>query len=94
MVIVESCADLLAEAIRAFGETQHFVNEIGKMAELENEADQLYITSIRDVVEREGDPRRLFMLHEVYGMFEKIVNLFEDCIQAMQDSALKTRAGL
>lgn len=61
---------------------------------LENEADHLYITAIRDLAKQEGEPRRLFMLHEVYGMFEKIVNLFEDCVQAMEDSALKTLAGL
>ena len=94
VAIVESCADVLGDAIRAFGEAQHFVNEMGKMTDLENGADQLYIAAIRDLVEQEGDPRRLFMLSETYGMPEKIVNLFEDCIQTMEDAALKTMGGL
>ncbi len=93
LAVVDACAGVLENAIRAFGEGQHFVDQIGKMADLENEADQLYIAAIRDLVDREDDPRRLLMLTEIYGMIERIVNLFEDCIQSMEDAAFKALAG-
>jgi len=64
-----------------------------KMGELENQADRLCIAAIRDLAEQESDPRRLLMLNETFGLLEKIANLFEDCIQTMEDSALKTLHG-
>jgi hypothetical protein len=33
------------------------------------------------------------MLNETFGLLEKIANLFEDFIQTMEDSALKTLQG-
>jgi len=93
MAIIESCADVLGDALRAFGEGQHFLEQMMKMGELENQADRLCIAAIRDLAEQESDPRRLLMLNETFGLLEKIANLFEDCIQTMEDSALKTLHG-
>ena len=93
VAIIESCADVLGDALRAFGEGQHFLEQMTKMAELENQADQLCVAAVRDLAEQESDPRRLLMLSEMYGMLENITNLFEDSIQTMEDSALKTLHG-
>jgi uncharacterized protein Yka (UPF0111/DUF47 family) len=93
VAIIESCADVLGDALRSLGEGQHFLEQMGKMAELENQADRLCVAAIRDLAEQESDPRRLLMLNETFGLLEKIANLFEDFIQTMEDSALKTLQG-
>lgn len=94
MATIGTCAEVLGDAMRAFGEGQHFLNPISKLAELKKEADQLYIAGIRELAEGANDPCRLFMLNKIYGMLERIVNLFEDCVQALEDTALKTLAEL
>lgn len=86
---IESCNGVLKQVICAFGEGKHFPDLVARMAELENEADQNYLDALRELFESEADPVRLIKLNETYGLLEKIVNLFEDCVQAMEDAALK-----
>jgi uncharacterized protein Yka (UPF0111/DUF47 family) len=90
--ISEACARALAEAITAFGEGKHFSSQLDATTDLENEASRLCFDAIRDLVDRESDPRRLFMLHEVYSQFARIATLFEDSIQMLEDCNLKTQA--
>ncbi|MCC6863042.1 MAG: DUF47 family protein [Bryobacterales bacterium] len=93
MALIGNCTEVLGEALRAFGEARRFVGEMGRMTDLENQADQLYISAIGDLAEHEDDPRRMIMLHETYSLLERIVNLFEDCIQTMEDAAIRTLSG-
>ena len=89
MNVIRSCATALDSAIKAFGEAKHFPEQISGMTALENQADQIYMDAIRELFESEIDLVRLIKLNETYGLLERIVNLFEDCIQAMEDAALK-----
>ncbi len=90
--ILEACARALAEAITVFGEAKRLSSQMDAITDLENEASRLCLDAIRDLVNREPDPRRLFMLHEVYSMFARIATLFEDSIQMLEDCTLKTPA--
>jgi len=91
--VVRACAGVLEAAIQAFGEGRRFADQIETMSDLENEADQLYIAAIRDLADREQDPRRMLMLTEVYGMLERIINLFEDSVQSLEDATFRTFSG-
>ncbi len=92
MEVIHSCAGPLRHSIEAFGQSEHFVGEFSSMVELENEADRIYIQAVRELFESERDPVRLIKLNETYGLLEGIVNLFEDCIQVIEDASLKTTA--
>ncbi len=89
MEVIHGCDDALRKSIEAFGQSEHFVGQFSNMVELENEADQIYIQAIRELFESESDPVRLIQLHDIYGLLEGLVNLFEDCIQVIEDAALK-----
>lgn len=93
MTLIHSCACALANSIEAVGDAKRFREQIAGMAELENEADRLYVDAIRELFGQEKDPVRLVQLNELYGLLERVVNLFEDCIQAMEDVVLRAFAG-
>jgi uncharacterized protein Yka (UPF0111/DUF47 family) len=90
--ILEACACTLAEAITVFGEAKRLSNQLDAITDLENEASSLCLDAIQDLVNRESDTRRLFMLHEVYCQFARIATLFEDSIQMLEDCNLKAPA--
>ncbi len=91
--LVESCVEVLAQALHSFGASQRFALLVGRMVDLENEADQLLLETFRGLAEQENDPRRFFMLHELCRRFDELIDLFEDCVQIMEDSALKHAPG-
>lgn len=92
MEVIHSCAAPLRNCIQAFGQSEHFIGEFSSLVDLENEADQIYVRAVRELFETERDPVRLIKLNEAYGLLEGLVNLFEDCVQVIEDAALKTTA--
>lgn len=91
--VVRACAGVLEAALQAFGEGRRSADQIEKMSDLENEADQLYIAAIRDLADGEEDPRRMLMLTEVYDTIERVINRFEDAIQSLEEATFKTHSG-
>lgn len=87
--IVSTGAQVLDEALKAFGAGARFAGQVSAMADLENEADLECGSGVRALVSEETDPRRFFMLHQLYDMFDRIVDLSEDSVQVMEDCALK-----
>lgn len=87
--IMASCQDVMEAAIETFGEGRFAGDQIAAMADLENEADEVYIEGLRELFARETEPTRLLQMNEIYGLLERAVNLFDDCLQVLEESSLK-----
>lgn len=88
--LIHNCAGLLEKAIASLGEAGYFSAQLSGIVAAANEADQLYVETVRDLFKKESDPVRLIKLNETYGLLQQIVKLFEDQVEAMEGVALAT----
>ena len=91
MAMARSCGNVLLTLIDAFGKGEHSTDLVEEMLRIENEADDVFQAALEELFHMDTDPVRLLELYEVYGYLEKIIDLFEDCAQAVEGISLKHR---
>jgi uncharacterized protein Yka (UPF0111/DUF47 family) len=91
LTLASSAVGVLEAALQEFGESRHFAQQMSAMMDIQNQADELCFASFRDAVKQGAtDPILLLACNDVCGTFEKIADRFVDCIQTLEDVAIKT----
>jgi predicted phosphate transport protein (TIGR00153 family) len=87
--IVQSCGLTLQKAFDALTKNRPYQDHCIEINRLEEAADQLGRTSVRELFEREKDPIRIIKLKEIYEFLEQTTDYCEDVADALQNIQVK-----
>jgi uncharacterized protein Yka (UPF0111/DUF47 family) len=87
--IVQSCCLILQKAFDALAKGEPFIDHSIEINRLEEAADQLGRTAVKDLFEREKDPIRIIKLKEIYEFLEQTTDYCEDVADALQNVQVK-----
>jgi uncharacterized protein len=87
--IIQSCTRILQKAIEALSKNRPFIEHSIEINRLEEAADQLGRTAVRQLFEEEKDPIRIIKLKEIYEFLEQTTDYCEDVADALQNVQVK-----
>ena len=87
--IVQSCCWILQKAFAALAQGKPFMDHSIEINRLEEAADQLGRTAVRQLFDEERDPIRLIKLKEIYEFLEQTTDRCEDVADALQNVQVK-----
>jgi uncharacterized protein len=87
--IVQSCCLILQRAFDALAKGEPFISHSIEINRLEEAADQLGRTAVKELFENEKDPLRIIKLKEIYEFLEQTTDYCEDVADALQSVQVK-----
>ncbi|SRR5258706_1581797 len=87
--IVQSCCLILQKAFDALAKGEPFIDHSIEINRLEEAADQLGRSAVRDLFDNEKDPIRIIKLKEIYEFLEQTTDYCEDVADALQNVQVK-----
>ncbi len=89
--IIETCATLIDEAVRAARIRNGIHEQCTEINRLENEADRMTRSGIRELLQHKEDPIAILKLKEIYELLEGTVDRCEDVADALANISLNYR---
>lgn len=87
--IVQSCCLILKKAFDALANGKPFFDHSIEINRLEEAADQLGRTAVKELFEKEKDPIRIIKLKEILEFLEQTTDYCEDVADALQNVQVK-----
>jgi predicted phosphate transport protein (TIGR00153 family) len=87
--IIQSCGITLEKAFLALSKGQSFMDECVEINRLEEAADQLGRSAVKELFDTEKDPIRIMKLKEIYDFLEQTTDYCEDVADALQTVQVK-----
>ncbi len=87
--IVQSCCLILKKAFDALAEHKSFIEHSIEINRLEEAADQLGRSAVKELFEKETNPIQLIKLKEIYEFLEQTTDYCEDVADALQNVQVK-----
>ena len=87
--IVQSCCLILQKAFDALANGEPFFDHSIEINRLEEAADQLGRSAVKDLFEKEKDPIRIIKLKEILEFLEQTTDYCEDVADALQNVQVK-----
>jgi len=85
--ILETCVDLIGEAIKRLDRRNPEANRLAGIDQLEHEADIVFRSGIGDLFQSEVEPLRLLKLKEIYEFLESTIDRCEDVADVLGNIA-------
>jgi uncharacterized protein Yka (UPF0111/DUF47 family) len=89
--ILQTCVDLIGEAIRRFDCRNPEANRLAGIDQLEHEADIVFRSGIGDLFQSEVEPLRLLKLKEIYEFLESTIDRCKDVADVLGNIAANAR---
>jgi uncharacterized protein len=87
--LIQSCSMILQKAFGALAKGESFIDHSIEISRLEEAADQLGRTAVRDLFEQEKDPIRIIKLKEIFDFLEQTMDYCADVADALQNVQVK-----
>jgi len=87
--VVQSCCMILQKAFDALSKGEPLIEHSIEINRLEEAADQLGRTAVKELFEKEKDPIRIIKLKEIYEFLEQTTDRCEDVADALQNVQVK-----
>lgn len=87
--LIQSCSRALESAFQALSKGEKFMEQCIEINRLEEAADQLGRSAVRDLFDHEKDPIRVMKLKEIYEFLEQTTDYCEDVADALQNVQVK-----